>query len=170
MMATRAGSVDPGALLYLLRHGVELDELDRALEHESGLVGLAGTADIRAVVERAAAGDGVAALALDVYVHRLCAALAAMAAALRGVDALVFTGGVGEHSAEVRRRAADGLGWLGVVLDAGANTGCSGDRELSASGARVRTFVVEAREDLELAAGVRQALGGRGPAGDPSAR
>ena len=171
MMATRAGSVDPGAILWLQRrHGLGADAVEHALEHESGLVGLAGTADMRAVVTRAAAGDGAAALALDVYVHRLCAAVAAMAAALRGVDALVFTGGVGEHSAEVRRRAADGLGWLGVVLDAGANTGCIGDRELSASGARVRTFVVEAREDLELAAGVRQALGGRGPAGEPSAR
>ena len=98
-MATRAGSVDPGALLYLLRHGVSVAELDHALEHESGLVGLAGTGDV-AVLESEASAQ--ARLALEVYCYRIAQAVAAMAAALGGLEALVFTAGVGEHSARVR--------------------------------------------------------------------
>ena len=108
VMATRSGSVDPGMLLWLMEHeGLSPGELSDALEHRSGLLGLAGSADMREIVERAAAGEPPARLALDVYVHRLRAGIAAMAAALGGLDALVFTGGVGEHSEAVR--AAGGL-------------------------------------------------------------
>jgi acetate kinase len=160
VMATRSGSVDPGLLMWLLeREALTADELAHALDHESGLLGLAGTADMREVVDRAGRGDPVARLALAVYLHRLRAAIAAMTAALGGLDALVFTGGVGERSAEVRAGAADGLGFLGVAIDPGRNTGATGDVEISAAGAAARTLVLHAREDLQIAHETRRVLG-----------
>ena len=160
VMATRSGSVDPGLLLWVLeREALTAAELGEALEHESGLLGLAGTPDMRVVLDRVGARDSVAALALDVYLHRLSAGIAAMAASLRGLDVLVFTGGVGERSAEIRGRAAEGLGWLGVAVDGGRNVGVSGDVEITGDGATVRTVVVHAREDVEIARETRQVLG-----------
>jgi acetate kinase len=161
-MATRSGSVDPGLVVWLLEHaGMPPAELAATLEHRSGLLGLAGTGDMRAVLAGAAAGDGDARLALDVYVHRLRSAIAAMAASMGGLDALLFTGGVGERSAAVRALATDGLGFLGVALDAARNEAPTpADRELTADGARVRTLVVAAREDLEIAHEVREVLAG----------
>jgi acetate kinase len=158
VMATRSGSVDPGLLVWLLEHeGMTPHDLAARLEHGSGLVGLAGTADMREVLARVASGDSEAELALDVYVHRLRAGIASMAAAMDGLDALVFTGGVGENAAVVRFRACDGLGFLGVALDERANAAASGDAEVGAAGAAVRTLVVTAREDLEIARQVRVA-------------
>jgi acetate kinase len=159
VMATRSGSVDPGLVLWLEEHvGTPPAELAAALEHRSGLTGLAGSPDMQRVLQARAAGDGRATLAVDVYVHRLRSLTAAMTAALGGLDALVFTGGVGEHAAEIRRLAADGLGYLGVALDPHANEEGRGDREIGAPGAPVHTLVVESREDLEIAAQVRRAL------------
>ena len=156
VMATRAGSVDPGLLLWLIQHGgLDVDELADGLEHDSGLAGLAGTADMRTALER---DDDDARLALDVYVHRLRSAIGAMAATLDGVDALVFTGGVGEHAAAIRATTADGLSFLGVRLDAERNAAAHGDAEITAPGASVATVVVTAREDREIARQVR-ALG-----------
>lgn len=161
VMATRSGSVDPGLLLWLLQHGGHaVAEVADVLEHGAGLRGLAGTADMRAVLARAAGGDGAAALARDVYVHRLRALIASMAAAMQGLDALVFTGGVGEASSEIRRAAAAGLGFLGVAVDGEADAGAVPDVDVSASGAAVRTLVVRAREDLEMARQVRATLSG----------
>jgi acetate kinase len=114
------------------------------------------------IVERAGDVEASARLALDVYVHRLCAGIAAMAAALGGLDALVFTGGVGEHSSEVRARAAAGLAFLGVALDEARNGETHADGEVGAEGAGVRTLVLTAREDIEIARQVRAVLGGRG--------
>jgi acetate kinase len=161
VMATRCGDVDPGLLLWLLeRERVAPAALADALEHESGLLGLAGSADMGEITRRADAGDQSAQLALDVYVHRLCGAVAAMAAALGGLDALAFTGGVGERSARVRARAARSLAFLGVSIDEGANAAASSvDAELSTPGAAVRTLVLRAREDLEIARQTRLALG-----------
>ena len=160
VMATRSGDVDPGLLLWLLGRGeVSRDELEDALERRSGLAGLAGTADMREVLRRRDDGDEAAALALGVYAHRLRKAIAAMAASLGGLDALVFTGGVGEHAPAVRLAAAEGLGWLGVALDPAANAAADGDADVGAPGAAVRAFVVTAREDLEIARQVRSALG-----------
>jgi len=178
VMATRSGSVDPGLLLWLLeRERLSVREMAEALEHDSGLLGLAGSADMREVVERAraqadeggqasgaasprAAGEErPARLALDVYVHRLRAGIAAMAAALGGLDALAFTGGVGERSAEVRSLAAEGLAFLGVALDDARNRAADGDAEIGAPGAAAHTFVVGAREDREIARQVRELLG-----------
>ncbi|GAA3736334.1 acetate kinase [Spinactinospora alkalitolerans] len=161
VMATRSGDVDPGLLLWLLRNAhLELEELNDGLEKHSGLAGLAGTADMREVVERADSGDADAGLGLAVYLHRLRAKTAAMAAALGGLDTLVFTGGVGEHAPRVRSGAAEGLGFLGVGVDPEANDGAGGDAEITAADASVRTLVVTAREDVQIAEDVRAVLGG----------
>lgn len=159
VMATRSGSVDPGLLLWLLeRSDLSERELAGALEHDSGLLGLAGTADMGEVLSRAAAGHERAELALEVYLHRLRAGIGAMAASLGGLDALAFTGGVGENSAEVRRRTVSGLRFLGLALDEEQNADPTGDRDLSAPDAGARTLVVRAREDLEVARQVRGVL------------
>ena len=152
VMATRSGTVDPGLLLWLLEQtGMNERELERVLEHESGLLGLAGTADMREVLDRARAGDEAAQLAIDVYIHRLSTTIGTMAAALGGIDALAFTGGVGERSAEVRDRATRRLGFLGVAIDDHLNADGQPDREITAPGAPVRSVVIRAREDLEIA-------------------
>ena len=158
-MATRSGSVDPGLVLWVQTEGgLSAREVQDGLEHDSGLVGLAGTADMRGVLSRAAGGDVEATLALDVYVHRVRAGIAAMAAAMGGVDAIVFTGGVGEGSPEIRRRAIDGLGFLGAAIDPARNENASGDASIGLDGASVGVVVVEAREDLEIARQVRACL------------
>jgi len=155
VMATRAGSVDPGLVLWLLRHGLDADAVEQGLDREGGIRGLAGDADMRAVLAR---DDGEARLAIDVYVHRLRAGIGAMAAALGGLDALVFTGGVGEHAPEIRAQAAAGLGFLGVELDAEANARATADAVIGATGAPARALVVTAREDVEVARLVRARL------------
>ena len=122
------------------------------------LAGLAGTPDMRQVLARASQGDAGAELALAAYLHRLRGLIGAMAAALGGLDTLVFTGGVGENSAEIRAQAAAGLGFLGVALDEQRNAGARGDTDITAPGAVVRGFVVAAREDIEIARQVREVL------------
>jgi acetate kinase len=169
VMATRSGSVDPGLVLWLEEHAqMPPRELAAALENRSGLAGLAGTGDMREVLARAAAGDQRAVLGRDVYLHRLRASVAAMVAAMDGLDVLVFTGGVGENSAEIRARAADGLAFLGVAVDESRNPlradpssgrGGRDDWEITAPGAAARTFVIAAREDKRIAAEVRALLG-----------
>lgn len=159
VMATRSGTVDPGLVLWLAeRAHTPPAELAATLEHRSGLLGLAGTPDMREVLSRAEAGDEVARLARDVYIHRLRAGIAAMAAALGGLDTIVFTGGVGENSAEVRARASQGTGFLGVAIDEEANTAARPDTEITARDAPVRSLVIGAREDLEIAQQVRATL------------
>jgi acetate kinase len=129
------------------------------LDRRSGLLGLAGSADMREVIAAAARREPAATLALDIYVHRLVGLVAAMAAALGGLDALVFTGGVGEHAPVIRARAVQRLAFLGVGLDQTANENGPADREIGRPRNPVRTFVVEAREDLEIARGVRSLFG-----------
>ena len=159
VMATRPGSVDPGMLTWLLERGrVSPAELADALEHRSGVLALAGSADMRRVLARAREGEQRAVLALDVYVHHLAAAVASMAASLGGLDVLVFTAGVGEHAGEIRARAAARLGFLGVRIDGRRNRGGPPDRDLAPRGAAVRTLVLHAREDREIARQVRAAL------------
>jgi acetate kinase len=126
VMATRSGAMDPGAVVWLARHTDE--DLDDLLAHRSGLAGLCGTGDMREVLARRAAGDPAASLAFDVWLHRLVALAGGCVATLGGLDALVFTGGIGEGSAEVRDRVVERLAWVGAF----------------------RTMIVEAAEDLEM--------------------
>lgn len=159
VMATRSGSVDPGLLLWLLeRNEISVRDLGHALEHESGLLGLTGSDDMREVLARAADGDQGAQLGLGIYLHRLRSGIGAMTASLGGIDVLVFTGGVGENSAEVRLRAANSLDHLGVAVDDRRNSAPVGDADVSSEEAAVRTLVIPAREDLEIARQVRGAL------------
>jgi acetate kinase len=154
-MTTRSGSVDPGALLFLLRErGLSVDELDHALNLESGLAALSGTSgDLREV--RAAGAQ----LALDVYAYRVAGAVAAMAVALGGLDALVFTAGIGEHVPEVRDAVCARLGFLGVQLDPARNATAAPDADVAAAGSPVRVWVVGAREDVVIARDVRRLVG-----------
>jgi acetate kinase len=159
VMATRSGSVDPGALLWLAQHErISIDELADTLEHGSGLLGLAGTPDMREVLLREQTGDAASALAVAVYLHSLRAHIASMAAAMNGLDVLCFTGGVGERSAVLRRRACAELGFLGVEPTAGANEQEGPDRLISPPSAAVGVAVIAAREDLEIARQTRSAL------------
>jgi acetate kinase len=158
-MATRSGSVDPGALLHLLNAGkLDADGLDRALNHESGLLGLGGTTHVRELGPRAAAGDEEAALALGVFSHRVAQAVAAMAVAAGGLDALVFTAGIGEGSALVRRLVCERLAFLGVELDDALNDSAEPDAVVSLPGSPVRVAVVRAREDVVAARAARRVL------------
>jgi acetate kinase len=155
-MATRSGSVAPGLLLWLLeRTKLGEQQMAHALEHESGMLGLSGSADMRAAIEAATDGDARARLALDVYLHRLRAGIAGMAAAMNGLNVIVWTGGVGEHAPTIRAAATDGLGFLGVRIDHDRNRTATGDQDLTAHGATVRTLVITAREDLEIVRQVR---------------
>ena len=165
VMATRPGNLDPGLLIWLLQHtDMPLAEAADKLEHAAGLAGLAelrgGSGDMRDVRLAAEAGDPRAALAIDVYIHRLRREIAAMAAAMAGLDVLVFTGGIGEHDPAVRSAAAAGLGFLGVRIDPERNADAGGDADISADGAQARSLVITAREDLEVARQVRGLLAG----------
>jgi acetate kinase len=153
VMATRAGSVDPGLLMWLQTDaGLTAEQLGDALEHRSGLRGLTGkTGDLEEIV-----GSSEYRLAYDVYLHRLTGDIARMTAALGGLDALVFTGGVGEHSAPVRAATCRELAWLGVVLDAESNE--AGGPVITAPDSPVTAYVGPAREDLSMAAQARRLL------------
>jgi acetate kinase len=152
-MGTRSGSIDPEIPLYLLRHGLlDLDEVERELEHESGLRGLAGTDHVR---ELEASDEPEARLALAVFCYRVAAAVAAMATALGGLDALVFTAGIGEGSAPIRARICRRLRFLGVELDERANASAAPDADLAAAASPVRVWVVHAREDAIAARAAR---------------
>jgi acetate kinase len=153
MMGARSGSVDPGALLYLLRQGIAVDDLDRGLNAASGLYGVSGvSADLRAVLHARDAGSASAALALDVYAHRLRREIGGMVAVLGGVDALVFTGGVGEHSPDLRRAACDTLGFLGLRWDEERNRLPGAvERDIAGEHSAVRVFVIPAQEDWVIA-------------------
>ena len=151
VMATRSGTIDPGAVLWLAQHTDE--DLPTVLEEESGLLGLAGTPDMGAVVSRAAEGDADARFAFDVWLQRFQREAGGCVAVLGGLDVLVLTGGVGEHSQLIRRRVAAAMGWIGVrisAVEAEAATDADPPVELTAAGAPVRTFVVHAREDLQM--------------------
>lgn len=149
VMATRSGAIDPGALLWLSKHTDE--DLDHVLENESGLMGLAGTDDMRSVVTRAEAGDAQADFALRVWLHRFLRQAGGCIAVLGGVDAIAFTGGIGEHSAAIRRRAVAGLAWLGArIADDPEDEAVDDFRDISAPEATVSAFVVHAREDLQM--------------------
>jgi acetate kinase len=161
MMGTRSGSVDPGILTYLLRENhLSTESLDRILNQESGLLGISGvSSDMRQVLAAAKNGNERAQLAFDMFVHRLQAGIGAMAAALGGLDALVFSAGIGENSPEVRGAACVKLGFLGITLDEKANSRSPADEEISTSDSRAKVLIVQAQEDWAIAQICGQILG-----------
>ncbi len=162
VMGTRSGDLDPAVPLWLVHQGLDAAEVADDLDHRSGLLALAGASDARTVVEAAEGGGRAAEAALAVWAHRLRGQIAAMAAAMGGLDVLAFGGGVGEHQPALRARAADRLAFLGLALDDARNAAArGGDAEIGAAGAAVRSVVVAAREDLVVAGQVRQVLESR---------
>jgi acetate kinase len=154
MMGTRSGAVDPGILIHLVRHcGSTAEDLDRLLNKQSGLLGISGVSgDMREVLAAAGEGNARARLAFDLFIERLSSSIGSLLPALGGLDALVFTAGIGEHSPEVRRAAVDALEFLGLKIDAGLNEAARGeDRVISANDSAVKIAVVRTEEELEIA-------------------
>lgn len=157
MMGTRPGMIDPGALLYLMAEkGMDRRRLETLLYHECGLLGVSGiSSDMR---ELLASGEPAAAEAVQLFCYRVVCAIGSLAAALGGLDALVFTGGIGEHASEVRRRVCDALAWMGIALDPAANA-AHGPR-ISAAGSAVSAWVIPTDEDWMIATHTRAILEG----------
>jgi len=153
MMGTRSGSVDPGILTYLVRQGqLTGQQLDDLLNSKSGLWGISGiSSDMRQIVAAMKNGHPRAKLAFEIFVHRLQSGIGAMMAVLGGIDALVFTAGIGENSPEVRVAACANLGFLGLKLDAAKNAQSSADQEISLPDSAVRILIVRAQEDWAIA-------------------
>ena len=153
MMGTRSGSVDPGILTYLMRQGqLQGQEIDAVLNQESGLLGISGlSGDMREVLAAMKEGHSRAKLAFDIYVHRLQAGIGAMVAVLGGIDALVFSAGVGENSREVRAATCSQLEFLGLKLDRATNAQPSPDEDVATVDSRVRILVIRAQEDWAIA-------------------
>ncbi len=151
MMGTRSGSIDPGILIHLMRtRGLDADQLDHALNFESGLLGVSGVSSDMREVLTAAPTNPAARLAIEIYVHRVRQTIGAMAATLDGVDALVFTAGVGENSSEIRRQVCGGLNHLGLTIDSAANDNCTPDADIATASSRGRILVVATKEALTV--------------------
>ena len=153
VMGTRSGDLDPAILFYMAEHGGRsLDALDRELNKASGLKGLCGSNDMRELLARRAAGEAAAALAFEVFLHRLVKYVGAYAALLGRVDALIFTGGIGEHSAEVRRALCERLGIFGVALDGPSNEASTAEaRRIDAAGSAWELWVIPTDEEGVIA-------------------
>jgi acetate kinase len=153
MMGTRSGSVDPGILTYLMRsQNLSGETLDDVLNKKSGLLGISGiSGDMRQIVSSMNQGNDRAKLAFDIFVHRLQASIGGMVAALGGLDALIFTAGIGENSAEVRQAACSNFGFLGLQLDPTKNASSRSDQDISATASTIRILVVRAQEDWSIA-------------------
>ncbi len=153
MMGSRSGSVDPGILIHLLQHkGYSVEQLDKELNKASGLQGVSGvSSDMRQILQAISEGNPRAKLALDIYVHRLRGAIGAMLATLGGMDALIFTAGVGEHAASVRAAACETFGFLNLVLDPQKNAQSPADQDISTADSAVRVLVIQTQEDWMIA-------------------
>jgi len=159
-MATRSGSIDPAVLVYLERtHGMDADDIDHALTADSGLLGLGGSGDMRDLEAAARDGSDAARLAIDVFCHRVAGAVGSMAIAAGGMDAVVFTGGIGEGSPGTRAAISRRLGVLGAELDPERNDAVGGDGDIAASGSRARVLVVASREEVVAARAARDVTG-----------
>ena len=158
VMGTRSGDLDPGVILYLLRHGHDEPELDQLLNRRSGMLGISGVSGDMRELERAAGdGDARAELALDVFAYRVAKYVGAYAAALEGLDALVFTAGIGEHSSSMRARICARLAFLGIELDDALNRGASNEERRISRG-RAEVWVIPTNEELEIARATRRAV------------
>jgi acetate kinase len=153
MMGTRSGSVDPGILTYLVRQkGISALRLDEILNKESGLLGISGiSGDMRQILVATRDGNERAKLAFDIYVHRLRSGIGAMVAVLGGVDAVIFTAGVGENSPEIRAATCETFGYLGLKLDTEKNAHSPSDQDIAAPDSSVRVLVIRAQEDWAIA-------------------
>ena len=152
MMGTRSGSIDPSIPAYLLRHGTSAEDLDSILNRQSGLLGISGfSGDMREILEAIERGNERAKLAYDIYAHRLTREVGAMLAVLGGVDAIVFTGGIGENCAPLRRDVCAQLEFLGLRLDAAKNAQRAVDQNIAAGDSAVQVLVIRADEDWEIA-------------------
>lgn len=162
MMATRSGSIDPSIVLHVQqRHGLTAEQVETALNHQSGLLGVSGlSADMRQILDAAHADHPQAQLALAIYTRRVRQAIGALTVTLGGVDALVFTAGVGEHAGQVREIVCHGLECLGLELDAPGNAACRPDADVARPGSRGRILVIATREDVTMLREVIQVLGG----------
>jgi acetate kinase len=160
VMGTRCGSIDPGVLLYLMdRHGMDRRALEELLYEQSGLLGVSGqSSDMRELLARS---DAAAAEAVDLFVYRVGRELGSLAAALRGLDALVFTGGIGENAASIRARVCRDATWLGLELDEEANA--RGGPRISRAGSRVSAWVIPTNEEAMIALHTRRLVGSRAP-------
>jgi acetate kinase len=163
MMGSRSGSVDPGIITYLLRQGrLQPNEIDDVLNQRSGLLGISGVSgDMREILALMRRGHSRARLAFDMYVHRLQAGIGAMVAVLGGIDALVFTAGVGENSPEVRDATCSNLSFLGVKLDGVANTNTEPDADIASTDSSIRVLVIRAQEEWAIARECRMIAGER---------
>jgi len=159
VMGTRSGDLDPTIVGHLTRaEGVPVAEVDRWLNEKSGLLGLSQrSADLRELLAHESDYER-AAIAVDMFCYRIRKYVGAYLAALGGAQALVFTGAIGERSAEIRSRVCQGLEWLGLRLDAQVNTSQQGERRISASGSRLEAFVIPADEETQIARDTAQAL------------
>jgi acetate kinase len=146
VMGTRAGDLDPGILTHLLHEGMSLPELENLLQHEAGLKALAGTADVRELLGR---DDAAAELALELFCYRIQKCVGAYLAVLEGAEAIVFTGGIGEHAPEIRRRVCQRFGWAGLTLDVERNQ--RNDLRLSAEGSRLAAYAIPTDEEYLIA-------------------
>jgi len=153
MMGTRSGSIDPGILIHLIRkRRYSAAEMDEILNRRSGLAGVSGAgSDLRELLVAAARGNHRARLALEMFVHRLRCGIGAMLGSLGGIDALVFTGGIGENAAQVRARACESFRFLGLRLDPRKNARARGDQNIAGRDSRVRVLVIRAQEDWAIA-------------------
>jgi acetate kinase len=160
MMATRSGSIDPGIITYVQQqHGLTAAEVDTTLNRESGLLGVSGiSADMRQILAARQTGDERARLALAVYVHRVRQAVGALAVTMGGIDALVFTAGVGEHASAVRDESCKGLECLGLELDTDRNASAAPDADVASSRSTGRILIIRTREDLTMCEEVQQTL------------
>jgi acetate kinase len=161
MMATRSGSIDPSIVLHVQQHhGLTAAQVESALNRESGLLGVSGiSADMRQVLAAAREGHDQAQLALGIYTHRVRQAIGALTVTMGGIDALVFTAGVGEHASEVRESICRGLECLGLDLDPQANAACRPDADVARPDSRGRIFIIATREDVTMLREVIQVLG-----------
>lgn len=159
VMSSRCGDVDPGALVHLLAHGVRTEALARGLNRESGLLALSGaTSDMRELLRFEAEGHEGARLAVEVFCYRARKYVGAYAAALGGLDAMVFGGGIGEHAAEIRARICAGMEWCGIAIDEDANRAAMGREARISPPDGIGVYVVPVNEELLIAADVRKTL------------
>lgn len=160
MMGTRCGSIDPSIVLHVLQHkGLTVEQVETALNRESGLLGVSGiSGDMRQVLAAAKAGNEFARLAIGIYSHRVRQAIGSFAVTMGGIDALVFTAGVGEHAAEIRASVCEGLDCLGLELDGNANVECRPDTDIAVTSSRGRIFVIATQEDVTMVREVTKVL------------